>query len=208
MDHAVLQKIVRTLVELEETDAPVVSAYLDRTHRSDLVPSIRERARQIEGTLHSSQIHSFRRAVARLEDFVLDYAQPRSQGLAAFVREGEDPFFRAAEFEVPLPTEISVDTVPSVFRLMELKDNYDRFVVLISNEREARVLEVSLGSVTRQLWTERPELRERVGREWTKRHYQNHRRHRTDQFIKEKIDIVDRVMRTGGHSHLILAGNP
>jgi peptide subunit release factor 1 (eRF1) len=51
-------------------------------------------------------------------------------------------------------------------------------------------------------------LRKRVGREWTKNHYQSHRRGRTQRFIKEKIKILDKLMSAGGYSHLILAGNP
>jgi peptide subunit release factor 1 (eRF1) len=47
-----------------------------------------------------------------------------------------------------------------------------------------------------------------LGREWTKEHYQNHRRERTEKFIREKVDILERLMSAGGHTHLILAGHP
>ena len=62
--------------------------------------------------------------------------------------------------------------------------------------------------MTAQLWKQRPELRQRVGREWTKEHYQNHRRDRTEKFIKEKVEVLERLMSAGGHTHLILAGHP
>jgi ribosomal protein L7Ae-like RNA K-turn-binding protein len=51
-------------------------------------------------------------------------------------------------------------------------------------------------------------LRKRVGGEWTKLHYQNHRRDRNERLIKEKIALVERVLASGGHTHLMLAGNP
>ena len=95
-----------------------------------------------------------------------------------------------------------------IYHLVELKDTYHRYVVLISTEEMARIVEVNLGSVTEDLWQARPELRQRVGREWSREHYQNHRRNRTEKFIKEKISILERLMAAGGHSHLILAGNP
>jgi len=66
---------------------------------------------------------------------------------------------------------------------------------------------VDVGTVTRRLWAERPELRKRVGRIWSHEHYQNHRRDRGDKFIKEKIRLLERVVSGGGHSHLILAGS-
>jgi protein required for attachment to host cells/ribosomal protein L7Ae-like RNA K-turn-binding protein len=129
--------------------------------------------------------------------------------VAVFARSGSTgPLFLVLEFEAALPTRLFVDSTPVVFPLVELLDNFHRYVLLICNEESARVLEVSLGSVTREVWTHRPELRKRVGREWTKLHYQNHRRDRTDRFVKEKIGLVERVMTSGGHTHLMLAGNP
>lgn len=109
---------------------------------------------------------------------------------------------------MPLPNSLLIDSTPNIYHLVELKDTYDRYVVMISTENHARILEVNLGAVTRELWTERPELRERVGREWTREHYLNHRRDRGDQFIREQIAVLGRLMSQGGHTHLILAGNP
>jgi len=68
--------------------------------------------------------------------------------------------------------------------------------------------EVHTGSITGSLWVERSEQRKRIGRAWTKEHYQNHREDRGSKFIREKIRILGRVMSVGGHTHLILAGNP
>jgi peptide subunit release factor 1 (eRF1) len=111
------------------------------------------------------------------------------------------------EFEATLPTRLHVESTPAVFPLVELKDNYHRYVLMICNEDSARILEVSLGSVTREVWARRPELRERVGREWTKLHYQNHRRDRSERFVKEKIALLERIFASGGHTHLMLAGS-
>ena len=72
----------------------------------------------------------------------------------------------------------------------------------------ATTLEVNLGAVTKEIWAERPELRQRVGREWTRDQYQNHSRDRADRFIKEKVEILDRLMSQGSQTHLILAGSP
>ena len=69
-------------------------------------------------------------------------------------------------------------------------------------------MEVNLGSVTEQVWKERPELRERIGREWSKEHYHDRRKKLGKQFIKDKIKILDRLMSAGGYTHLILSGDP
>ena len=208
MDHDRLRTHIRALVELPENRSPIVSTYVDLTRRLESELELTERSRVIQRTLDEPNSQDFMTAFGRIEGYLANLKNPRAEGVAIFARDGDEPFFLAFEFEVAFPTELSVDTVPNIYRLMELKDNYDRYVVMISGERDARILEVSLGSVTRQLWTERPELRERVGREWTKQHYQNHRENRTDQFIKEKIRILDELVNARGHTHLILAGHP
>jgi len=101
-----------------------------------------------------------------------------------------------------------MDLTPHIYPLIELMDTYYRYVVAISTEKKACILEIDTGSVTESLWMERPELRKRIGREWTKEHYQNHREDRGGKFIKEKIRILERVMSAGGQTHLILAGSP
>jgi rubrerythrin len=133
---------------------------------------------------------------------------PSTQGVAMFARAGARPLFLGLQFRVPLPDQLSVNSTPDVYHLVELKDTYHRYVVLIATEESARILEVNLGAITSQLWADRPELRERVGREWTHDHYQNHRRDRGDRFLKEKIEILKSLMAAGGHTHLILAGSP
>ena len=47
---------------------------------------------------------------------------------------------------------------------------------MISTTESARILDVNLGAIKAQLWKERSELRQRIGREWTKRHYESHQR--------------------------------
>jgi stalled ribosome rescue protein Dom34 len=66
---------------------------------------------------------------------------------------------------------------------------------------------VNLGAITAELWQERPDLRDRVGREWTKQHYQRHEKAVTDRFLKEAVDVLRQRMDMGGYRHLILVGN-
>ena len=74
------------------------------------------------------------------------------------------------------------------------------------NSESARIFEINLGEVSESLLAERPALRERLGREWTREHYRNHRRHRDQQFLKEKVAVIERIMAKRGHNTLILAG--
>ncbi|MEW6130659.1 MAG: hypothetical protein AB1757_26750 [Acidobacteriota bacterium] len=209
MELKELQTHIRTLATLDETEAPVISCYLNlESDQAGFRAAFDERVRILKKSLSASEWQSFNEALNRLEDYLGSASFTEAQGAAIFSRGGTRKFFLPLRFRVPLPNWLSVDSTPNIFHLVELKDTYARFVVLLSTEESARILEVNLGEVTETLWKERPELRKRVGREWTKEHYQNHLRDRRYQFIKEKIEMLDRLMIAGKHTHLILAGNP
>ncbi len=204
-----LQHHIRTLATLKETAAPVVSCYLNlEGGTTGYRTAFEERRRLLKKSLSATEWHSFNEAINRIEDYAANRLSKESKGAAIFARGGTEPFFLPLQFRVPLPTSLSLEALPNIYHLVERKDTYQRYVLMISTEERARILEVNLGAVTEELWREMPELRQRVGREWTKEHYQNHKRDRRYQFIKEKIEILDRLLAAGGHTHLILAGNP
>ena len=209
MELRELQHHIRMLATLEETSSPVVSCYINlETNLVDVRHTVESQMRKISKGLPVNLQPEFDEAFENIEKYLNSQFPSATKGLAIFARGGAWPFWQALQFGVPLPNWLAVDTTPNIYHLVELKDTYHRYVVMISTEETARIVEVNLGSVTEELWRERPELRQRVGREWSREHYQSHRRNRTDQFIKEQISVLERLMLAGGHSHLILAGNP
>ena len=209
MELKELQQHIRTLATLEETSSQVISCYLNlEAGESGYRNALDERAGMLRKTFSGEERKDFEEALGRIEDLLSAGLRPGTKGVAIFSRAGAQPFFLPLQFRVPLPNWIVAGSAPNIYHLVELKDTYHRFVVLISTEESARIIEVNLGEVTEEIWKERPELRKRVGREWSKEHYQNHRRSRTDQFIKEKIQLLEQLMAAGGYTHLLLAGNP
>lgn len=209
MERINLPTHVRTLATLPVTDAPVISCYqsidagrlADRSAFDDRVQSLRR-------GLSIQEQPFFDAALARIDQMLATDLLPNSKGLAAFSRAGEQPFFLPLQFQVPLPNWIAVDSTPNIYHLIELKDTYHRYVVMLVTEDSMRILQVNLGAVTAQIWEERPDLRQRVGREWTKSHYQRHRQERTRRFFKNAITVLEHLMSAGGYRHLILAGQP
>jgi hypothetical protein len=203
-----LQQQLRTLATLNESEAPVISCYVNlESGTQQFRAAFEERLRLLKKSLSVLEWNTFSEAIRRIDDYLHSSLLKESKGAAIFARGGAKPFFLPLQFRVPVPDALSMDTLPNIFHLVELKDTYHRFVLMISTEERVRIVEVSLGEVTEELWREMPELRKRVGREWTKEHYQSHKRDRGYRFIKEKVEILDRLMAAGGHTHLILAGN-
>ncbi len=204
-----LHQQIRQLVTLEKSEAPLISCYLNLENGvAGYRVFMDERIALLRKSFSGNTRRTLEEAFGRLETYLANELQADAKGAAVFVRGGKQPFFLPLQFRVPLPNWLAVDEVPNVYHLVELKDTYHRYVVVMTNEESARIFEVNLGAVTEQIWKERPELRDRVDHGWTKEHYQHHRREQAEQFIKEKIKIVDRLMSAGGHTHLILAGEP
>ncbi len=209
VELSTLQKHIRMLVTLEETNSPVISCYLTINEETlSWRSALDQRLYLLRRSLRGDARWDFEEALAQIEDFLRAELRADTQGVAIFARGGDKPFFLPLQFQVPLPNWVVVNSTPNIYHLIELKDTYHRFVVMISAAESARILEVNLGAVTDEVWRERPALRKRIGREWTKEHYQNHQREQSDKFLKEKISVLDGLMRAGGYTYLILAGNP
>ncbi len=209
MAHKDLQECIRSLAMMDETNSFLISCYLNLEKSvAGCREFLRERELMLEKNVPDAWRNNFSKTMGKVHSFLSEKSFHGVKGLAIFSREGSVPFFLTLEFHVPLPNQIVMDLTPHIYPLVELMDTYHRYVVAISTEKNARIIEIDTGTVTETLWMERPELRKRIGREWTKEHYRNHREDRGGKFIKEKIRILERVMSAGGQTHLILAGNP
>ena len=205
-----LEQSLRHIATLDETDDHLITAVLDCTGvRSAIRQRLQQRIRPVLTDLPADRRHSLDEARTRIERWIDDDLAADTRGAVVYARGGGDPVFLPLEFRVEMSREaVVVDTLPSVYDLCALKDAFHRYVVLLCTEDSMRILEVHLGAVTRQIWKERPEIRRRVGREWTREHYRNHRRDRTQRFVKEMIGVLEARTDTGGYQHLVLAGVP
>lgn len=208
-NQEILKSHLKTLIALPESEDSVFSFYINLERSpAGTIHAIRNELNQLRQLLDEEKRAQCLEAEAVVEHFVAKEAHPLTKSAAIFFRGGDKPFYLPIQFQLPMNDQIVIERMPHIVPLIEFKDRYDRYVVLISTEEEARIVEVVLGEVSKQQWIERPELRKRIGREWTREHYQNHRRGRTDKFIKEKIALLEQVFSQGGYGHLILTGSP
>ena len=203
-----LKPHIRQLAILEPSAAPVVSCYLNLERGpSGFREVLSQRVRMLRASLTEGSAE-LEEALDRIDAFISTELAPEANGIAIFARGGAEPFFLGLQFSVPLPHWIVVAPTPNIYHLVELKDTYDRFIFVMATEKHARLVEVNLGAVTRELLRQRPALRERAGRQWAKVHFASHRRDRAGRFTKEIIHVLERLMAPGGPTHLFLAGKP
>lgn len=207
LDYDQLAGHITGLATLPETESPVLSAYLDLSSDSAAWrPPLSSWASLARHSFEGRAAAGFDEAVRTLEGLLRGPQEAR--GAAVFCRGGDSPFCLPLLFEVPVETQFYAGGLPAIFPLVELKDRFNRFVLVMVTSEVARIFEINLGEASEMLLAERPELRERLGREWTRQHYQNHRRERHQQFVKEKVAVIERLMAKHGHNALVLAGEP
>ncbi len=204
-----LRRFLRLLTDIEPDGNPVISCLVNlRQPRGESLAEIEARARFVEARLSGERLENYREAFSQVRAALGEGFSRDSLGVAIYARWGDQPTFLTMEFKVPVETRLIVDDLPHIYPLIELKDSYERFVIAVTTESEARILETTIGAITREILAERPETRHRVGREWTRQHYGNHMRERSRQFLREKVKVIAKLMSGGGSNRLVLAGSP
>ncbi len=206
MNYAKLKKHLIALASLPATETPLISAFLDLSRgNAKSLRDFQAWAELTRQTFSGERRRAFDDAAEEVEGWIM---KAKGRSASVFCRWGEQPLFLTMEFEVPLEARYHVDDFPVIYPLVELKDRFNRFVVVITTAHSARIIEVNLGNHSVELLTERPSLRKRIGREWTREHYASHRRERDRAFVKDKIAVIETLMAKHGHNSLIIAGDP
>jgi len=201
---------ISLLASVEETDAPFISCYLNLENgQAGWRYVLDDRIRILRRVLKGDDLADLEEALGKIEAWLATELLPEAKSAAIFVRGTfGGAFMLPMQFAAPLPNWIAVYPTPNIYHLVELKDNYHRYVVLLALPDRVSILEVNLGAATIQAWINQSGLRTRVGSEWARIHYQVNQPHRGDRFVREKIAVLEQLMRAGGHTHLILAGEP
>ncbi len=204
-----LQQHITLLASVEESGA-FISVYLNLENgQAGWRETLDERARILRRILKGNDLADVEEALGKIEAWLATDLLPEAKGAAIFVHGNfGGAFMLPMQFAALLPNWIAVYPTPNIYHLVELKDSYHRYVVLLALPNRVSILEVNLGAATIRAWLNQPGLRTRVGSEWTCIHYQVNQAHRGDWFVYEKIAVLELLMRSGGHTHLILAGDP
>jgi hypothetical protein len=205
-----LKQHITLLVSVDESDAPFLSCYLNLEDGPDSWrKTLDDRASILRRILKGNDLTDLEESLDKIETWLATDLLPEAKGVAIFVRGTfGGAFMLPMQFAAPLPNWIAVYPTPNIYHLVELKDNYHRYVVLLALPDRASILEVNLGAATIRAWLNQSGLRTRVGTEWARIHYQVNQAHRGDRFVHEKIAVLEQLIHAGGHTHLILAGDP
>lgn len=205
----VLRRNIGALANLPETEAPVISAFIDlRQPIESQRAAFLHWCTSARHTLKRDARPLFDAARTDLEQVLKKHWPDEIQSVAVFARAGSSPLLLIIPFQATLESHFDVSGRPAIFPLVQLKDRFHRFVVVVCTEDTGRIIEVTLGAVSEEILTRRPELASDLGRGWSREHYHHRRQESSRRFFRDQVEIITRLMNRRGLNHLILAGHP
>jgi len=204
-----LRRHITALSDLPETDSPVISAYFDlRRPVENLRAAFETWSIAARSALPKSMRPHFDEAKAEIRVILKQLWPDHIQGLAVFARCGDHPLLMVLPFQASLDTHFDASARPAIFPLVQLKDRFHRFILVICTEDSGRIMELTLGAVTQEILTTRPDHGNRLGRQLSREHFHHRREEDTRRLIRDQILIITNLMARRGLNHLILAGHP
>jgi ribosomal protein L30E len=204
-----LSRHISALATLPETGAPVLSAYFDLRRPIEVLRSDFETwSTAARSALPKAGRPMFDTARSEVRALLKQVWPEEIQGLAVFARSGEQALLMALPFQAVLETHFEVAARPAIFPLVQLKDRFHRFVLVICTEDNGWIMELTLGAVTQEILTTRPDHGNRLGRQLSREHFHHRREEDSRRFVRDQVLIINNLMARRGLNHLILAGHP
>jgi hypothetical protein len=212
------RQLLRKLAEFEPVDVPVLSIYLDlRPQATGENPAVRsglvvlkDRLRQVEKTLlpRGPALDSFRRDAQRIQRYIEEHLPASAQGLAIFAC-ADRSLFEVVETAVAFDNEVAVGTVPDLFQLARLVDDYETVVVGVVTSNTARLFVMRAGHMEEKggLHDDPAHYRQTRGRPPSATRYQRHVANHRAQFAAEAAREIEQLVDQEGAVRVILSGN-
>src|SRR5687768_17846504 len=205
-----LRQQLDRLAAFEPTDFPVLSLYLDmrpnengrRTWDVFLRKVLTERQQALKGEARKSFEHD----TERIREYLEADVRKSADGLALFACSAADGYFEAVQVDVPLDAHwLFVGSVPHLYPLMRLNDQFPRYAALVADTNSARLYVFGLGARETEREVKNVKTRRTTMGGWSQPRYQRHIENFHLQHMKEVIDVLDRTVRAESLNHIVIA---
>lgn len=201
-----LENVIESLAQISERDDLLLSVYFKIDKLQNNLQVIIQKILQYQMKLGRQSKKEVLSLIKQLEAVCKEYKNKPDYSIACFLRGGEEPIAISVEIPGYLEDEVHINTLPSIFSLVEKKDEYHRYAVVLLTSVSARIIQVNAGRITQNLLTGSLDVRSKVSREISRDRYVNHQQERGLKFYKEKIDVLECIIRDNDLDHIILAG--
>ncbi len=218
-DRETILARLQELARFEEDGSPVISLYLDTlwdsaAKREAVRLFVKDKLRQVvalhgkDHPWHDSLAADAERIRRRVEELVSPVGAPPGRGLAIFASHA-----RGLWLEIPAPrpfeNQLVVRTVPHVFQLARLVDDYQTAILCQVDSRSARILEFVFGGLAGEEKIDHPDVpgRHHQGG-WSQMRYQRHVDWHREKHVREVADVFVRLADGDPMARLFLSGPP
>ncbi len=212
-------ELLRRLAEVEPTDMPVLSIYLDmRPQATGNNPALRsgetvlrDRLNEIEKTFgpRGDQLDSFLADREKIDNFLRDELSDDAQGVIIFACSAAD-IWETAEVGIELENEVLVGNRPSLFQFVKMLDEHDTTVVAVIDSNTARFFVTRSGKLqeytgpnddNKKFYTQTS-----VGG-WKQMKYQRNIDNNKEDFSEEIASQLEKLVRKVDARAVIAAGD-
>ena len=188
---------------------PVLSLYLDagpdqhgrESYGAWLRKTLGDRARALKGDARKS----FDQDAQRITEFLGSDAKRSANGLAIFACSARG-LFETVQLDVPLHDHwLFVGSVPHLYPLARLNDQYPRYAALLVDTHSARLFVFGLGAAESGTEVHNVKTRKSSAGGWSQARYQRHLANFHLQHMKEVVDTLERVVRDEQINQIVIS---
>lgn len=212
-------ELIKKLAEFTPTEMPVLSAYLDmRPQATGGSPGIRsgeivlkDRLHEIEKTYlpRGADLDSFRADRKKIEEFVENKMSKATSGLIIFACSAAN-LWETLETGAELENEVAVGATPSLFQFAKLLGDYETAVVAVVDTNTSRFFVTNYGKLSETAAPDDPNTHlynKTSGGGWNQLKYQRIVENKRDEFSKEVVKDLEKLIAKVGAKNLIIAGD-
>lgn len=204
-----LRDQLNRLSAFEPTDAPVISLYLDlgadQHGRTNFEPFLRKAFAERSRVLKGDARQSFDADVDKINSYLASL-ESSPQGVAVFACSAKDGFFETIALDVPVEHHwLFVGSVPHLYPLIRLNDQFPRYAALLVDTNAARLFVFGLGNVETQTEVKNVKTRKGAVGGWSQARYQRHIDNYHLHHMKEVVSVLDRVVRDEALERIVVA---
>lgn len=175
-------------------------------------PALREFEQRIKGLIdeHGPRGETFdalQRSQERISNWIQHDLDPAASGVYIVSHEPSG-VFEATGLNLPIDTSVNLDTVPRLYKLVRLVEDYPTYAILQADQENATLSFVTHGARDRSVQLESnlyPRKQQSGG--LNQRRYQKRADERVEAFARDTMNEVDKALRDTGVDVLILAGS-
>ena len=150
---------------------------------------------------------ALQRSQERISNWIQHELDPAASGVYIVSHEPSG-VFEATGLNLEIDTSINLDTVPRLYKLVRLIEDYPTYAVLQADQENATLSFVTHGARDRSVQLESslyPRKQQQGG--WSQKRYQRRADERVEAFARDTMDEVDKALRNTDIDVLIMAGS-